>query len=698
MRAIHYVEMDFNGRTFSLEVGRIANQANGAVLVRYGETAVIVTATMSSSPREKQDFFPLTVDYLERTYAAGKIPGGFFKREGKLSDQETLSSRVIDRTIRPLFPKHFFHDIQIMAQVISLGMDGNSDALALIGASAALMVSDIPFHGPVAGVRVARIDGQLVIDPPYQDLERADLNVFVSGTRSAITMVEGGSREVNEDEMLEALLFGQQQLQHFIVLQEHLMEKVSKVKFAVPLPERDETLLARIDHAITPRMEEALQTPIKQVRSAQKRELQLEALAMVDPAQRAEVKGQVAELLHDIEAKVVRRLLLEKGLRIDGRRPIDIREIHCDVDLIPRTHGMSLFTRGETQALVVTTLGTSGDTQTIDSIYGEYYKHFMLHYNFPAFSTGEVKPLRNPGRREIGHGNLAERALSYVVPSPEEFPYTIRVVSDILESNGSSSMATVCGGTLALMAAGVPISAPVAGIAMGLVKEGDKVAILSDILGDEDHVGDMDFKVAGTMSGITAIQMDIKCEGLDPEIMRRALYQAREGRHHILGVMMQTIDAPRTTLSEYAPQIITMKIKPEKIRDLIGPGGKNIKHIVEVSKAKIDVDDDGTVMIFSPDTERSKIAVKMVEELTAEPEVGRIYSGKVVRVADFGAFVEIMPGVDGLVHISHLAEGRVKTVRDVVTEGDVINVKVIEIDRMGKIRLSLKEAQVQPER
>ncbi len=690
MQVCKKIEIDFYGRPFSIEVGRMAKQADGAATVRYGETVVLVTAVASSEPREGADFFPLTVDYQERTFAAGKIPGGFFKREGRPSEHEILVSRLIDRSLRPLFPKGFACETQVIATVLSADRENDPDIAALVGASAALQVSDIPFHGPVAAVRVGRRGGHFLISPSQNQLETSDLNLLVAAGRQAIVMVEGGAEVVPEETVLEALFLAHEAVQPLLDLQDEISRIVGKPKRAWVPPARDPHLMERVREQMGPKIKEAFSLANKQERRLRLSEIKAEARATLGEEYGGR-EQELVEALAEVEREVLRELVLREGRRVDGRSPKDIRPVSCQVEVLPRTHGSALFTRGETQALVVTTLGTASDEQRVDALIGEQYKRFMLHYNFPPFSVGEVRPLRAPSRREIGHGALAERALQAVIPGEEEFPYTIRVVSEILESNGSSSMATVCGGSLSLMDAGVPIKAPVAGIAMGLVKEGEEVRILSDILGDEDHLGDMDFKVAGTAEGITALQMDIKIAGITRDLMREALYQAREGRLYILEVMARTLAKPRQKISEYAPRIVTLKIKPERIRDLIGPGGKVIRGIVEESGAKIDVEDDGTVFVSSPDAQSLSKAVERVKELTAEAEVGQIYRGVVRKVVDFGAFVEILPGIEGLLHISQLGPGRVRQVKDVLREGDEISVKVLQIDKQGKIRLSSKD-------
>jgi polyribonucleotide nucleotidyltransferase len=687
----HKVELQFHGRPLSIEVGRMAKQASGAALIQYGETVVLATAVATSSPRVGIDFFPLTVDYQEKTFAAGKIPGGFFKREGRPSEKEVLTSRLIDRPIRPLFPEGFRCETQVIATVLSADKENDPDMVALIGASAALHVSDIPFHGPIAGLRVGRRDGTLVVNPLQKEAAEHDLWLVVAGTRDGIVMVEGGATALPEDLMLEALYHAHAEMQPLIEIQEELRAKVGKAKREVAPEQRNPDLEARIEDLAAARIRAALDFAGKQERGTALRDARGEVLAAVEnefPDQ-----AEAARAAFDaVKKKVVRQIIATEKRRLDGRGLSDVRPISCEVQVLPRTHGSALFTRGETQALAVTTLGTSSDEQKVDALIGEHYRKFMLHYNFPPFSVGEVKFLRNPGRREVGHGALAERALAAVLPSEDEFPYTIRLVSEILESNGSSSMATVCGGSLSLMDAGVPIKSAVAGIAMGLIKEGEQISVLSDILGDEDHLGDMDFKVAGTADGITALQMDIKIAGVTREIMRQALHQARAGRLEILDVMNRTLSTARTSISAHAPRIVTLKIRPEKIRDVIGPGGKVIRGIIEETGVKIDVEDDGTIFIASSEAASLQRAVELIEGITIDAQVGKIYKGTVRRIVDFGAFVEILPGTDGLLHISQIAQGRVQRVSDVLKEGDQIPVKVLEIDKSGKIRLSRKEA------
>jgi polyribonucleotide nucleotidyltransferase len=685
------VELEFHGRPLSIEVGRLAKQADGAALVRYGETVVLVTAVAAKDLKLDTDFFPLTVDYQERTFAAGKIPGGFFKREGRPSEKEILTCRLIDRSIRPLFADGLRCETQIIATVLSADRENDPDVVAMLGTSAALHVSDIPFNGPLAGVRIGRIDGQWVINPTQSQLPESETDIFLSGSRDAIVMVEGGARMVPEDEVLEALFTGHRAIQPLLEIQEEIRREVGKTKRHVPLATLDGAVVRRIEELASSRLMQALEIPEKLERYKRIGEVKGEVVTQVVaefPHREKDIKGAFDEL----RKNTFRRLVIEQERRIDGRGLKDIRPISCEVEVLPRTHGSALFTRGETQALVVTTLGTASDEQKIDALIGEHYKKFMLHYNFPPFSVGEVKFLRGPSRREIGHGNLAERALLPVLPPEETFPYTVRIVSEVLESNGSTSMATVCGGSLSLMDAGVPVLAPVAGIAMGLIKEGEHVRVLSDILGDEDHLGDMDFKVAGTPEGVTSLQMDIKISGVNREIMRQALHQAKEGRLHILGIMNQTLSSHRTSVSGHAPRIITLRIKPDKIREVIGPGGKVIRGIIEATGVKMDVEDDGTITIASADEAAAKKAIEMVQRIAAEAEVGKIYRGTVRKIVDFGAFVEILPGTDGLVHISQLAPERVRRVSDVVKEGDEVMVKVLEIDRQGKIRLSRKDA------
>jgi len=687
----HKVQIDFHGRPLSIEVGRLAKQANGAALVQYGETVVLATAVASQSARPGIDFFPLTCDYQEKSFAAGKIPGGFFKREGRQSEKEVLTSRLIDRPIRPLFPKGFVCETQVIATVLSFDKENDADMLSLIGASAALHVSDIPFLGPIAAVRLGRKDGRFVVNPLIGDVDSGDLSLVVAGTRDSIVMVEGGAKVLTEDVMLDALYTALSEMQPLIAMQDELREKVGKAKREVTVAEINPALRDKAEALALPRIREAMEFVGKQERHTAVSEAE-EEVAETLLQEFPEEEGAIKQAIEAVEKKAMRQMIVQQKRRLDGRGTTDIRPISCEVQVLPRTHGSALFTRGETQALAATTLGTSSDEQKIDALIGESYRKFMLHYNFPPYSVGEVKFLRGPSRRDVGHGALAERALSPVLPNETDFPYTIRLVSEILESNGSSSMATVCGGSLSLMDAGVPIKAPVAGIAMGLIKESEEIVVLSDILGDEDHLGDMDFKVAGTAEGVTALQMDIKIHGVTKEIMRQALHQARDARLHILEVMNRTLDKPRGDISAHAPRIVTIKIRPEKIRDVIGPGGKIIRGIVEETGCKIDIEDDGTIFIASSEGAGMRRAIEIIEGITMEAQVGKVYKGVVRRIVDFGAFVEILPGTDGLLHISQIGPGRVHRVSDVLKEGDEIQVKVLEIDRSGKIRLSRKEA------
>ena len=691
------VELDLAGRTLRLETGRLAKQADGAVLATYGDTYVLATAVASLSVKKDIDFLPLTVDYQEKAYAAGKIPGGYFRREGQPSEKEKLSSRLIDRPLRPLFPKGWYSETQVIAMVISADQSGSSDILGIIAASAALAVSNIPFNGPVGAVRVGRRDGQFLINPDLTSLEACDLNLVVAGTADAVMMVEGGAEGLPEDVMIAAIEHAHQEIKRVVEVIRRLGSANGKSKRAVVTEQIDPALRNTVRDLTATPICQAILIPNKTARQERLDEILAEAVKALKKEDDQDRERHVKLLFHELEYTEVRKTILENGKRADGRGPSDIRPITCEVSLLPRTHGSALFTRGETQALAVVTLGTSDDEQRIDALEGEYYRTFMLHYNFPPFSVGEARPLRSPGRREIGHGALAERALKTVLPTKKDFPYTLRLVSDILESNGSSSMATVCGGSLALMDAGVPIKEPVAGIAMGLIKEGDKVMVLSDILGLEDHLGDMDFKVCGTERGVTALQMDIKIAGITAQLMRQALAQAREGRLHILGRMRAALAAPREQMSPFAPRIYTLKIKPDKSREIIGPGGKVIRDIVATCGVKMDVQDDGTVTIASSDEASAKKAIERVNQITEEVEIGKLYLGKVRKIMDFGAFVEVLPGVDGLVHISQLAHHRVKAVTDEVKEGDEILVKVLEVDRQGKIRLSRKEAMPAPQ-
>ncbi len=686
------LEIQFAGRPLSLETGRLAKQAHGAVLAQYGDTIVLATVVSAYQGREKIDFLPLTVDYQERTFAAGKIPGGFFKREGRPSEKEILTSRLIDRSMRPLFPKGYDKETQIVVTVLSADRENDPDMLSLIATSAALEVSDIPHSGPVAAVRMGRVDGKLVVNPGLADMEKSDVAMVVAAKPDSIVMLEGGADVVDEEAILEALFAAHEEMRPVFELQEELRRLAGKPKRDFTPKVIDPVLLAAVKDRMSADLEAALKISGKKERNTAVYALSDRVVGELEP-RFPERSTELAEACEKVLRDRVRRVILEQDRRIDDRSSTEIRSLSAQVQVLPRTHGSAIFTRGETQALATVTLGTSADEQKIDALMGERYKKFMLHYNFPPFSTGEVKFLRGPSRREIGHGALAERALTPVLPPEEDFPYTIRVVSEVLESNGSSSMATVCGGSLALFDAGVPVKAAVAGVAMGLVKEGEQVRVLTDILGDEDHLGDMDFKVAGTAEGITAIQMDNKVGGVTRDVMRQALHQARDARLFVLSVMQKALEQPRKEVSAYAPRIVTLRIKPDKIRDVIGPGGKVIRGLVEETGCKIDIEDDGTVLIASADAAAMEKAISSIQAITAEPEVGRIYRGKVRKIVEFGAFVEIFPGTDGLLHISQLAKERVRRVEDVVHEGDEVMVKVLDVDRSGKIRLSLREAQ-----
>ncbi|MBI3597597.1 MAG: polyribonucleotide nucleotidyltransferase [Nitrospirae bacterium] len=687
---VHQIELEIRDKRLSLETGRMAKLADGAVTARYGDTVVLATAVASKVVKTGVDFLPLTVDFQEKAYAAGKIPGGFFKREGRPAEREILAGRLIDRPLRPLFPKGFYYDTQVTASVLSADQGNVTDVLAIIAASAALTLSDIPLKDPIASVRIGRIEGRFVINPSFAEIEASDLNLVVAGTTEAVMMVEGGAHELSEQTMIDAISLAHAEIRKII-------EGILKLKALAGKPKRepiqktmDPSLVETVQSKCLKSINEAVLIPNKTARQERLDALLKEVQAQINTPE-ADRSQEVTEIFHELERNAVRQMILTKGIRADGRGCSDIRPITCEVGVLPRTHGSALFTRGETQSLAVVTLGTSEDEQRIDALEGESTKTFMLHYNFPPFSVGEARPMRGPGRREIGHGALAERALRPVIPGREAFPYTLRIVSDILESNGSSSMATVCGGTLALMDAGVQIKSPVAGIAMGLIKEGSQTVILSDILGLEDHLGDMDFKVTGTRQGVTALQMDMKIPGITESLLREALEQAHAGRLHILDRMQQAIAAPRPDLSSLAPRIFTMHVKKERIGEVIGPGGKVVRGIVEKTGVKIDIEDDGTILIASADAEAAKLAMEMIGKITEEVEVGKIYKGKVVKIMDFGAFVEILPGTDGLVHISQLAEHRVNRVQDEVKEGDEILVKVLEVDKQGKIRLSRKE-------
>jgi polyribonucleotide nucleotidyltransferase len=708
--------VEVGGRTMTIETGKIAKQAAGAALVTYGDTVVLVT-TVHSSPRPGIDFFPLTVDFVEKFAAAGKIPGGFFKREGQLGEREVLVSRFIDRSIRPLFADGYNDETQVTATVLSADPDHSADMCAFVGASAALSISELPFIGPIAAVRIGRVDGDFVINPVPEELEESDLELIVAGNKLSIVMVEGGAKQLPEDEILAALKHAHDALQPIIQAIESFAAKIGKEKLVMPEPVDLSALESKISDLAGDRLAEAFQIKEKKARATAVKAVEREIRKQFDDDYRNEeiavksladfearsnglrtLQGSVKNILHDLGGNLMRERVLATGERIDGRKGDEIRPIACEVRPYARPHGIALFTRGETQAMVTATLGSGFDEQTIDGMTGRYKKSFMLHYNFPSFSVGEARPLRGPSRREKGHGALAERAITPVLPEHEEFPYTMRVVSETLESNGSSSMAAVCGSTLALLDAGAPLKAPVAGIAMGLITDGKRTVILSDILGDEDHLGDMDFKVAGSEAGITALQMDIKVTEIDWDVMEKALSQAKEGRLHILGCMDKDTSGDlfglkaRQELHAFAPRMETLQVKPDRIRDIIGPGGKVIRAIQETTGAKIDVDDSGRVTVFGPDGAAVTQAMAMVNELTQEAEIGRIYLAKVKRIADFGAFAEIFPGTDGLIHISHLAAGRVDKVTDVLEEGDEVLAKCIDIDPTGRIRLSRKEA------
>jgi polyribonucleotide nucleotidyltransferase len=684
--------IEINGKTLNIETGRIAKQASGSVVVTFGETVILVTAVASEEEREGTDFLPLSVEYKEMSYAGGKFPGNYFRRDmGRPGERETLTSRLIDRPLRPLFPDNYYNEIQIVANVLSTDKQNEADVLSILGASAALEVSDIPFGGPVAAVRVGRINGQFVINPTITEQEECDINLIVAGTKTAVVMVEGGAEFVSEADMIDAVFFGHQAMQPMIDMQIELKKEAGKPKRPVKAPEVDEEMEKKVLEVGTPLIRDVITTSDKGQRK-QKRDFAFKSALAALPEGYEAKKAKIRELLDGLEKKMVRKMMLEEGRRIDGRSFTQVRPIECMVGVLPRVHGSALFTRGETQAMVLTTLGTEMDEQRIDTIYGNMFRNFILHYNFPPYSVGEVKKLGGPSRREIGHGNLARRALVPVIPAKEEFQYAVRVVSEILESNGSSSMASVCGGSLSLMDAGVPIKDAVAGVAMGLVSEGDKMVVLTDIIGDEDHYGDMDFKVTGTKDGVTAIQMDIKIDGVTKEIMEKALAQAKEGRIWILNIMNQTISQSRGKVSEYAPIIVKIKIRTEKIKLLIGPGGKTIKEISAKTDSAINVDDEGNVVVSSPDDVASKAALNMINEITQDAEIGKLYKGKVRKIMDFGAFVEILPGTDGLIHISQLDKERVNKVTDILNEGDEVLVKVLDVDKNGKISLSRKAA------
>ncbi len=681
---------EIGGKTLTLQSGKVAKQASGSVIVQYGDTIVLVAAVSSHEERPGVDFLPLSVEYQEKIYAAGRIPGNYFRREiGRPSEKETLTARLIDRPIRPLFPKDYNYETQVIATVLSMDQENDPDVLAMIGASAALEISDIPFAGPIASVRVGRIDGKLRINPTVQELSESDLNIIVAGSKTGVVMVEGGGKIVKEADMLEAIFRGHEAIQPLIDLQMKLREVIGVPKRTYLPAEKDSALVDRIHTEATARIHQAVSIPGKAERQEELRKLKIEVFEALGEAY-ADRNQEVYDILNDLQKTICRDIVLKEGRRIDNRQFDEIRPITCEVGLLPRPHGSALFTRGETQVLGVLTLGSGPDEQRVETLLGDEFRPFMLHYNFPPYSVGEVKRLSGPSRRDIGHGGLSTRALEQVLPSKETFDYTIRVVSEVFESNGSSSMATVCAGTLAMMDGGVPITAPVSGIAMGLVKEGNQVVVLSDILGDEDHTGDMDFKVAGTKDGITALQMDIKIHELSRDILERALEQAREGRIFILDKMLETIQEPRKEISSYAPKVATIEINPERIREIIGPGGKVIRSIQAETNTRIEIEDSGLVKISAVSHEDSEAAIKMIRDIVREPQVGEVYEGVVVKITDFGAFVEIFPGTDGLVHISQLAPQRIRRVSDFVKEGQTLKVKVLEITKDGKIRLSHK--------
>ncbi len=686
----HTVEVESNGLRLTLETGKVAKQADGAVVVRLGGSMVLATCVAAKSAKESQDFFPLTVEYRERAYAGGRIPGGYFKREGAPVKKETLTSRLIDRPIRPLFPEGFRNEVQVICLTISGDQENDPDILAMNGASAALCLSGIPFDGPVGAVRVGLVEGKLIANPTTPQKKASSLELVIAATEDAVLMVEAGASEISEEVMLEAIAFGHAECKKLVRAQRDLVQRAGKPRWTVEASARDGELKARVQSLAGSKLATALAIHEKQSRAEAVGRVFDEVVQSLGVDETK--KGAVREAFEAVEKAEVRRLIVERNLRVDGRKVNEIRPISIDVAYLPRAHGSSVFTRGETQALVSATLGTKSDEQKIESIEGDFYRNFMLHYNFPSFSVGEVRRFGSPSRRDIGHGALAERAVEAVLPPKEEFPYTIRIVSDILESNGSSSMASVCGASLALMDAGVPLKSHVAGVAMGLVKDGDKVGILTDINGAEDHYGDMDFKVAGTEKGVTALQMDIKIAGVSIDIMRAALQQAREARLIVLAKMREAIEKPRAELSPYAPRFVTIKIRPEKIREIIGPGGKVIRGIQEQTGTKIDVEDDGRVTVFSPDSASVQKALGIIQDICREVELDRIYLGKVKKIVEFGAFVEVIPNTEGLLHISQIAESRIRAVQDVLSEGDEVLVKVIEIDGNGKMRLSRKMA------
>jgi polyribonucleotide nucleotidyltransferase len=686
---MHSFEMQLGGRPLVIETGKMAKQANGAVMMRYGDTAVLVAVTASSEPREGVDFFPLTVDYEEKLYAAGKIPGGFIKREGRPSESAILCSRLIDRPIRPLFPDGFRNDVQVVATVMSVEQDNTPDVTAMIGASCALGISDIPFNGPIAGVKVGRVNGEFVINPTVEQRKESDLNLTVAGSADAVMMVEAGANELPEEVMLDAIMFGHETVKEIVEFQKKIIAEVGKEKREVTLFAVPEEINSAVREYATEKLDHVIRNSDKLQRDeniAAVKDEAFEHFIEIFP----EEDKYIQYVLQKIVKESVRRMITVEKIRPDGRELDEVRPVSCEVGILPRTHGSGLFTRGQTQILTITTLGALGEEQVIDGLGVEESKRYIHHYNFPGFSVGEARPSRGPGRREIGHGALAERALIPVIPDETEFPYTLRLVSEVLESNGSSSMGSVCGSTLSLMHAGVPIKRPVSGVAMGLVKDGEDYTILTDIQGMEDAMGDMDFKVAGTSEGVTAIQMDIKVAGITKEILASALEQAKRGRAFILGKMLEVMPEPNKELSPYAPRVITMQINPDKIRDVIGPGGKIIKKIIDETGVSIDIEDDGRVFISAVDVSAGERAVEIIKELVRDVELGGVYNGRVTRLMNFGAFVEILPGKEGLVHISQLAKKRVEKVEDVVKVGDYLEVKVVEIDKQGRINLSHK--------
>ncbi len=688
---IKTVTTEIGGRTIVFETGKMAKQASGSVVVSSGDTKVLVTVVAETESKD-MGFLPLTIEYQERMYAAGRIPGSYFRREiGRPSEKEVLTCRMIDRPLRPLFPDGYSSETQLIATVFSADQEFDPDVLAMNGASTALMLSDIPFAGPVAAARVGYVDGEYVLNPSKSQLAKSQISLVVAGTRSAVVMVEGRAGEMNEDFILEAIFFAHAGIQPLLDLQFQLQQEAGKIKRTVVAPTVNVSLKEKVEALAAAGMDEVVNIADKMARSSRYSQLKAEVLTQIDP-ELYEKPAEVTDLLSGYKKHVMRDRIVSKGMRLDGRSFEDVRPISCEVGILPRAHGSALFTRGETQALVICTLGSERDEQHLEGLGGDVYRRFMLHYNFPPFCVGEVRRLSGPSRRDIGHGTLARRGIEAVLPAGDVFPYTLRVVSEVLESNGSSSMATVCGGSLALMDAGVPVKSPVSGVAMGLIKEGDQVVVLTDILGDEDHLGDMDFKVVGTRDGITGLQMDIKIDGVDREIMSKALAQAKKGRLHILERMEEALGTPRTAVSEHAPKYVTLKIHPDKIRDIIGPGGKIIREMTTEFESKIDVEDDGTIKIFSNSCEMANALIKRIQQITAVPEVGKVYEGEVRTIKEFGAFVQIFPGTDGMVHISELANERVKNVTDVVKEGDMIKVKVIDIDNRGRIRLSRKAA------